>query len=175
MVDENDEQFGKAVKYFKNSNIPSVLIELVKKNKGKGGIFAGVDEITFYFEWYGEHSFAGVHDPNDEMHLALIDVNIKKKGYIEPKPFYEIFCQDDRIETPELIFKGVLTKSFVDEIWNNDWTKEDCKWPQIKEGIVCRMSSLMKGQRMPKVKFKTKWWIDKVHEKYPEDMWKDLE
>lgn len=175
MVDENDEQFGETVRYFKTSNIPSVLIELVKKNKGKGGIFAGVDEITFYFEWYGEHSFAGFHQAGDEMHLALIDVFIKKKGYIEPKPFYEIFCKDERIETPELIFKGVLTKTFVDEIWNNDWTQEGCQWPQIKEGVVCRSTSLLKGQRMPKVKFKTKWWIDKVHANYPEDQWKDLE
>lgn len=175
MVDETDEQFGETVKQFKNSNIPDVLIELVKKNKGKGGIFSGTDEITFYFEWYGEHSFGGVHDPNDEMHLCLIDVFIKKRGYIEPKEFYNIFCVDDRIETPELIFKGILTKSFVDEIWNNDWTQEGCKYPTVKEGVVCRLSSLLKGQRMPKVKFKTKWWIDKLHSKYPEEMWKELE
>lgn len=175
MVDETDEQFGETVKMFKNSDIPTTLIELVKKNKGKNGIFSGTDEITFYFEWCGEHSFCGVHDPNDEMHLCLIDVFIKKRGYIEPKDFYEIFCTDDRIETPELIFKGVLTKSFIDEIWNNDWTQDGCKYPMVKEGVVCRLSSRLKGQRMPKVKFKTKWWIDKLHSKYPEDMWKELE
>lgn len=175
MVDENDEQFGNTVRYFKSSNIPQVLTNLVKKNKGKGGIFAGIDEITFYFEWYGEHSFAGFHDPNDEMHLALIDVFIKKKGYIEPKPFYDIFCTNKEIETPELIYKGVLTKEFINSIWENDWTKPDCEYPMVKEGVVCRSSSLLKGQRMPKVKFKTKWWINKLHEKFTDEQCKELE
>ncbi len=175
IVDENDEQFGNAVKFFKNSGIPETLSELVKKNKGKNGVFAGVDEITFYFEWCGEHSFAGKHDSSDILHLYLIDVFLKKKGYIEPKPYYDIFCKDERLDTPELIYKGVLTNTFVKEIWDNDWTKQDCRYPMVKEGVVCRMSSLLKGQRMPKVKFKTKWWIDKLHELYTEEECKELE
>lgn len=175
MVDENDEQFGDAVRYFKNSNIPSVLSELVKKNKGKGGIFAGVDEITFFFEWYGEHSFAGRHDPSDELRLYLIDVFLKKKGYIEPKPYYEIFCEDGRLDVPQLIYKGVLTNAFVKDIQENDWTQSGCKYPAVKEGVVCRLSSILKGQRMPKVKFKTKWWMTKLHEMYTEEECKLLE
>lgn len=175
VFDENDEQFGPAVKYFLNSNIPSALSDIVNKNKGKKGIFAGIDEITFYFEWCGEHSFAGRHDPDDELKLYLIDVFIKKKGYIEPKPYYDLFCLDERIDTPELIFKGTLTNTFVNEIWNNNWTYPDALYPSVKEGVVCRLSSTLKGQRMPKVKFKTKWWIDKLHELYTDEECKQLE
>ena len=175
MVDENDEQFGDTVKYFKNSNIPDTLIEIVKENSGKKGLFSGIDEITFYFEWFGEHSFAGRHDQSDELKLYLIDIFLKKKGYIEPKQYYEIFCNDERLDTPELIYKGILTNDFVKEIWDNDWTKEGCKYPMVKEGVVCRMSHLMKGQRLPKVKFKTKWWIDRLHELYTEEECKELE
>ena len=175
MVDENDEQFGSAVRYFKESCIPETLSKLVKENSGKKGLFSGIDEITFYFEWFGEHSFAGRHDPSDELKLYLIDIFLKKKGYIEPKQYYEIFCNDERLDTPELIYKGILTNDFVKEIWDNDWTKEDCKYPMVKEGVVCRMSHLMKGQRLPKVKFKTKWWIDRLHELYTEEECKELE
>lgn len=32
----------------------------------------------------------------------------------------------------------------------------------------------MKGQRLPKVKVKTNWWLNKLKEKYP-DNWKELE
>ena len=32
----------------------------------------------------------------------------------------------------------------------------------------------MKGQKLPKVKVKTKWWLDKLTELYP-DRWKELE
>lgn len=175
MLDENDEQFGDTVKYFKNSDIPKILSELVKKNKGKNGVFAGADEITFYFEWCGEHSFAGRHQEGDILKLYLIDVFIKKKGYIEPKAYYDIFCKDERLDTPELVYKGVLTNTFVKEILDNDWTKPDCLYPMVKEGVVCRLSSLLKGQRMPKVKFKTKWWIDKLHEMYTEEECLELE
>lgn len=62
MVDETSDQFGDTVRYFKTSNIPDTLKEIIKQNSGKGKIFKGIDEITFYFEWYGEHSFAGRHD-----------------------------------------------------------------------------------------------------------------
>ena len=175
MVDESDEQFGEAVKYFKNSGLAENIAQIVKENSGKKGLFTGADEITFYFEWVGEHSFAGKHEPTDKLKLYLIDVFIKKKGYIEPKPFYELFCKDDRIDTPELIYNGPLTKEFVNEIWENDWTKEDCKYPMVKEGVVCRLASILKGQNMPKVKFKTKWWIDRLHEMYTEEECKILE
>ena len=109
LVDEGDEQFGDTVKYFKNSEIPNELIRLVKENSGKNQLFTGVQEITFFFEWYGENSFAGFHQEGDEMHLALIDVDIKKKGYIEPKPFYEIFGNNDIIETPEFSFTNRIS------------------------------------------------------------------
>lgn len=178
VFDENDEQFGEAVRFFLSSNYQDVLRNLVKENSGKGGIFAGVDEVTFFFEWYGENSFAGVHKEGDEMHLALIDIFLKKKGYIEPKSYYDIFCKNTNIETPELIFKGKLTQDFVNEIRNYDVEGNlSGKSPsqQIKEGVVCRRSSMLKGQRMPKVKFKTQWWLDKLHSKYSEEECKILE
>ena len=142
LVDESDEQFGETVKFFKNSNIPNELIRLVKENSGKKGLFNSVQEITFFFEWYGENSFAGVHVEGDEMHLTLIDVDIKKKGYIEPKPFYDIFGNNEFIEIPELIYRGKLTDSFVESIKNNDWTEPNCQYPTVKEGVVCRRSTI---------------------------------
>ena len=175
LVDEGDEQFGDTVKYFKNSGIPNELIRLVKENSGKNQLFTGVQEITFFFEWYGENSFAGFHQEGDEMHLALIDVDIKKKGYIEPKPFYEIFGNNDIIETPELIYRGKLNHAFIESIRNNNWTQDGCEYPTVKEGVVCRRSTIMKGQRMPKVKFKTNWWINELYKNYTEEECKELE
>lgn len=175
VVDEGDEQFGKTVEFFKNSNIPNELKRLVDENSGKKGLFNGVQEITFFFEWYGENSFAGFHQEGDEMHLALIDIDIKKKGYIEPKDFYDIFGNNEIIEIPELIYKGKLTNDFIKSINENDWTDENCQYPSVKEGVVCKRSTIMKGQKMPKVKFKTKWWLNELHKKYDEETCKELE
>ena len=172
-VDENDSQFGLAVRYFKE-RYEEHLKQIIASNSGKKCLFNGAQEIMFFFEWYGENSFAGFHMDGDELNLYLIDVFIAKKGYIEPKGFYDIFCQDNVILTPELIYRGKLTKDFIEAIKNNDWTIEGCEFPTVKEGVVCRRSSLMKGQRMPKCKFKTLWWLNKLKEKYPEE-WEELE
>ena len=175
LVDETDDQFGDTVKFFKNSQIPNELIKLVNDNSGKKGVFSNVQEVTFFFEWWGEHSFAGVHDPNDKMHLTLIDVKLKKKGYIEPKQFYEIFGNNYVIEIPELIYRGKLYHEFVVDIWNNNWTHNNAKYPSVKEGVVCKRSSMLKGQRLPYVKFKTNWWINELHMKYDDETCKKLE
>lgn len=173
-VDETNEQFGDAVRYFK-SMYADVLRDIVRENSGKGGIFKGAEEITFFFEWYGDKSFAGFHVKGDEMKLALIDVFTKKKGYIEPKPFYEIFCGREDILVPELIYKGKLTQDFITSINENDWTAEGCRYPMVKEGVVIRRSTILKGQRMPKVKTKTRWWLDRLHERFTEEECRELE
>lgn len=173
-VDENSEQFGNTVKWFKNSNYPEILKRIVKENSGKKGAFNGIEEITFYFEWYGENSFAGRHVEGDEMHLALIDVFLKKKGYLEPEKYYDLFKMSG-IEIPSLIYRGALDSTIINLIKENDWTQPDCAMPSVKEGVVFKRSTLLKGQRRPSVKVKTKWWLDKLHSTYPEDMWKKLE
>ena len=172
-VDETSEMFGDAVKFFKQ-NIESKLIDVIKKNSGKKCVFTGVEEITFFFEWYGDNSFAGFHQEGDELRLAIIDVHLYKKGYIQPKDFYDMF-KDSGIEMPDLIYQGPLNQEFIESIYNNDWRDPNCKYPTVKEGVVCKRSTLLKGQRLPKVKVKTKWWLDKIHEKFSPDLWKDLE
>lgn len=173
LVDETDEQFGEPVRYFKE-RYDAPLKQIIANNSGKKGLFNGVEEMIFIFEWYGDNSFAGFHKEGDEMKLAITDVFMKKKGYIEPRDFYDIFCTNDAILTPELIYHGKLTKDFINSIANNDWTKEGCEYPMVKEGVVCRRSSIMKGQRMPKCKFKTNWWLTTLKQRYP-DQWKELE
>jgi hypothetical protein len=174
LVDEKTEGFGDAVKFF-NKNYENVLKNIITNNSRKKGVFKGVDEITFFFEWYGNKSFAGFHKEGDEMHLALIDVFLKKKGYIEPNTFIDIFCDDARIETPSVIYIGKLDMNFANSIVSNDWTKEDCQYPEVKEGVVCKRSTLMKGQKLPMCKIKTNWWLTELHNNFSEEECKLLE
>lgn len=173
-VDETSDQFGDAVKYFKN-NIEQPLKEIILNNTSKRRIFHNIDEITFFFEWYGDNSFAGFHQPNEPLRLALIDVFLKKKGYVEPKIFVDLFCNNETIETPQLIYVGKLDYSFIKTIQENDYTKDDCVFKEVKEGVVCKRSTLLKGQRLPMVKIKTKWWLNKLHSKFSEEECKRLE
>ena len=177
-VDENDLQFGDAVRWFRTYHYPEILTKIIKDHWKKGDVFQGVDEITFVFEWYGPNSFAGQHDfmdfANGDVRLALIDVFLKKKGYMEPKTFYELF-KDSGVEIPDLIYKGPLDSEIIEKIQKNDWTQPDAEFPNVKEGVVFKRSTLLKGQRRPSVKVKTKWWLDKLHSMYPPEKWKELE
>ena len=173
-VDENSEQFGPVVKWFNASNYSGILSSIVKDNSGKKQVFNGVDEVTFFFEWYGENSFAGKHQEGDEMHLALIDVFLKKKGYMEPDDYYNLF-NNSGIEIPELIYKGPLNEEIIRCVQECDWTKSSDVLGTIKEGVVFKRSTLMKGQRRPSVKVKTKWWLNKLHSMYSEEECKKLE
>lgn len=175
VIDEQSEVLGDAVAFFKASDIPMVLSEIVAENSKKRGEFNGVDEITFYFEWLGEHSFAGFHEPNDRMRLSLIDVWEKKKGLIEPKQFLKLFYDVGTLDCPELIHKGKLTNDFVEKIENNDWTQPNALYPNVKEGVVITRSTRLPGQNLPKCKVKTKWWLNELHSRYTEDKWKELE
>lgn len=173
-VDERSEQFGNTIAYFLAKGYEDILAIRVAQNSGKGQVFNGVDEITFFFEWYGNKSFAGKHEEGDEMHLALIDVFLKKKGYIEPKEYERIF-RNTSIEMPELIYTGPLNADIISRIQKNDWTQPDAEFPTVKEGVVFKRSTLMKGQRRPSVKVKTKWWLEKLHSMYSEEECKLLE
>lgn len=173
-VDEMDDQFGTTVCWFNDSGYSDILNSVVRQNRGKKAIFNGIEDITFFFEWYGENSFAGRHQEGDEMHLALIDVFLKKKGYLEPKYYYDLF-NGSGVELPELIYTGPFNADIIQRVYNNDWTKEGCEFPNVKEGVVFKRSTMMKGQRRPSVKVKTKWWIDKLHSMYSEEECKILE
>ena len=107
------------------------------------------------------------------MRLALIDVFLKKRGYIEPKDF-ELFRYCG-VFVPELIYTGPLNSDIVEKIQNNDWTQPDAIFPNVKEGVVFKRSTLLKGQRRPSVKVKTKWWLEKLHSMYSEEECKLLE
>ena len=173
-VDENSEQFGDTVKFFNNSGYKEILEKIIKEHSGKKDVFTGIEEISFFFEWYGWNSFAGKHQDGDEMHLALIDVFLKKKGYIEPKD-YEMCFRNCGIELPDLIYSGPLNTEIVEKIQGNDWTQPDCWNSKVHEGVVFKRTTLLKGQRRPSVKVKTKWWLEKLHSMYSEEECKKLE
>jgi hypothetical protein len=174
LVNEDNEQFGEAIRFFKQ-NYESVLREIIVLNSGKKGIFNGAEEITLFFEWYGDNSFAGFHKEGDNLRLCLFDVFIKKKGYVDPGDFIKIFGKDSRIETPEVIYQGKLNEDFVESIQNNDWTKEGSRYPRVKEGVVIKRSTKLPGQRLPMSKVKTKWWLNQLHLRFSEEECKRLE
>lgn len=141
LIDETSTQFGQAVHLF-YINFKDKLLYIINNNKR----LAKAKEIVFFFEYYGDNSFAGMHDPNDEMKLVLIDV--WEHTLIKPKDFIDWFSS---VNIPTLIYEGILDHDFCDDIRKNKYN--------LMEGVVLKTDKHM-------FKLKTDEWLTKVKVKY---------
>ena len=146
LIDRNTEMLGVAVNLFKEKE--EKILEILSKNKLQG------HELTLYFELFGKNSFAGKHEIEDKKDIYLIDVWIKKLGFIEPKEFIDLFSE---VGIPKIIYSGILDQEFIDWVINNE---------EINEGVVCKSTRKMKDGNIRMCKIKTGRWIEKVKSKF---------
>jgi len=107
-----------------------------------------------FFEFYGENSFAGSHE--DEEHVVtLIDVNVYKRGMLEPLYFVELF---EEVGIPKVLYKGVLDEKLVTDV------KSGTLDGMTFEGVVCKYL-WNKNNTVKMFKIKNRSWIDKLKEK----------
>lgn len=116
----------------------------------------GFEEVTCFFEFHGPRSFAGFHNPEDDLTVTLIDVNVYKKGFLFPQEFIKLFKS---VDTPALLHVGNVTHEFEQEV------RTGVLQGMTFEGVVCKASvSVKKGYPPTMFKIKNKAWIDKVIE-----------
>lgn len=139
LLDPNDEMLGKACRLV-DENLADVFI----KNQWQ--------DITAYFEYHGENSFAGRHNLNDNHRLTLIDVNVYKRGFVSPKEFYKQFRGFD---VAELLYHGTIDQLFIDVVENGELEG------MTFEGVVCKYSQ-KKVHKM--FKLKNRAWLKKLRE-----------
>lgn len=150
IIDESNEQFGKAITIFKE-----------KYNEDLSRIFYSKDyrnflSIVVFSEYFGENSFAGQHQPDDNMDMVLFDVDLYKKGLLKPNDFVKDF---GHLHIPNIIYEGNLNKEFINNVKNNVYG--------LKEGVMCKGYRKTKGQDIVwMVKVKTHDWLDKLKNKY---------
>ena len=139
LLDPNDEMLGKACTLV-DEKLADIFIEQQWQS------------VTAYFEYHGENSFAGRHNPNDDHRLTLIDVNVYKRGFVSPKDFYNLFrCFD----VAELLYHGVINQSFIDVVENGELEG------MTFEGVVCKYNQ-KKVHKM--FKLKNRAWLEKLRE-----------
>lgn len=105
-----------------------------------------------FFEFYGEHSFAGNHE--DEKHtVVLLDVNPYKKGILGPKDFLDLF---GHLDIPKLLYTGKANKEFEELIRTG-------KLPYMTfEGVVCKGKPDRKAGLPTMFKIKNSAWLEKL-------------
>jgi hypothetical protein len=147
LIDET-HPLGEAIPVFLNT-YGDDLDKLFRKDK----FFRNCQKMTVFGEFYGQNSFAGWHDPDDEKEILLIDVNIDKKGIVAPKDFIKLF---GHLKIPDVVYEGKFNESFIQDV-------KDGKYPVV-EGIVAK-GNLPHGKHPHNLwmaKVKTKAWIEKL-------------
>jgi len=156
MIDDQNEQLGNAVTLFEDKYQES-LSKIFRDKKA----FRGVKTFIAFAEYYGQNSFAGWHDPNDEMDVVLFDIWVLKKGFIPARELIKTF--GDKLELPSVVYEGNFNRSFIQKVSDNEFN--------LKEGIVAKgtLQKAPPGRNVWMTKVKTQEWLLKVKGKYGED------
>ncbi len=100
--------------------------------------------VVCFFELAGPNSFAGSHQPGDDLGLVLFDVALPKQGLLRPNDFMDTF---EDLPCPKLLYSGPATERFVESIRAST---------TLAEGVVC------KTRKGIIFKVKTRAWIERV-------------
>lgn len=150
MIKNKENPYVEAVNIFMDKYaVP--LDEIFREDK----LFRGIDMITVYGEFFGEHSFAGQHDWKEEHDVTIFDMFLYKKDFLNPRDFVDTF---GHLNIPRVIYKGILNEQIINDVRVNVFG--------LSEGLV------FKGSLENKVfmaKLKTNDWLKKVRELYGEN------
>jgi len=112
------------------------------------------EKATAFFEFHGPNSFAGNHIDEDHV-VTLFDVDIYRKGLLEPKEFVKLFGD---LDIPKILHTGPVSTELIDSI--KDGTLEGMTF----EGVVFKGSWDKKSGRPLMFKVKNMKWIEKLRE-----------
>jgi len=118
-------------------------------------LFRGIDTITVYGEFFGEHSFAGQHDWNEEHDVTIFDMFLYKKDFLNPRDFVDTF---GHLNIPRVIYKGILDEQIINDVRVNVFN--------LSEGLVFKGSE---NNKVFMIKLKTNDWLKRVRELYGEN------
>ncbi len=157
IINPSHKEFSAAISLFM-LKYAKELVYIFKSNPK----YNKTKKAIVFCEWVGPHSFAGRHNPDDELDLILFDVNPIGKGIIPPKEFIEDF---GHLGTPRMIYEGPLTLKFIESVRKNKYN--------LKEGVVCKTIEKIKGNRVGMVKIKTNEWLEKIRQNYGDQYLED--
>lgn len=157
MFDHTHEVFGSAVELFQDTVSPQIT-PVIKSE------FRNAESVIAFCEFFGEHSFAGTHIPEDPKELRFFDLNIHKKGIMSPKEFVKFFGTLDI--SAEIVYTGNLNEELILAVRKNNLGVP------LKEGIVCKGGS---GHDLWMAKIKTQSYLDALKLRFQGDWQKYAE
>lgn len=148
LFDKTDPVFGHAIDLFLNTRLDPMM-RIVNDLR--------LERMIVFAEFWGAGSFAGLHDPIDEKHLTIIDVNPYKKGILGPAEFLSMMRGFEPPFVPRYLGRHNWTRGFVERVRNGEI--EGVTF----EGVVGKAGA---GHGLHMAKAKTQRWIDQVHARF---------
>ena len=124
LIDQSHPHLGKVVPIF-NEQFREPLTRYFKRE------YPNEREAIVFGEFFGDKSFAGLHDPSDEtFRFILFDVLVghKNRKFIEPRTFVREFSE--LVPSARVIYEGNLNDSFIQEVRDNKFN--------LNEGVICK-------------------------------------
>ena len=144
LLDETDFQFPDAPGLIREKYEKDIA-DICKENR--------YDSAVFFFEYYGDNSFAGYHNPSDEKTVTLIDVNVHKRGLLPPKEFVKTF---GKIDIAPVIYFGKINQDIIDEVRAGKFAG------MTFEGVVCKAINNKKPGLPTMFKIKHIEWYNRL-------------
>ena len=180
VFDRTHPVFGCAIDIFMNK-YASGMEKIIAKEKH----FRGVREVICFCEFFGPYSFAGQHDPthpalliggckgnNDPKDLMLFDVNVHRKGFMEPRLFVNTFAAE--LPITEVLYEGNLNASFIQDVREGKYITGI--YSSVPEGVVCKGLTGKAPHGIWRVKIKTLAYLAELKKRFAEDwekLWED--
>lgn len=123
-----------------------------------------IEEATLFFEFFGASSFAGTHYPEPH-YVALIDVSLYKKGFMNPGDFIKSFM---KVPKAPLLYHGNCNSDFINAVKTGTLNN------MTFEGVVCKATRAKASHPPIMFKIKNQAWIDKLKATVPADQFEAL-
>lgn len=121
-------------------------------------------ELIVFGEFYGDKSFAGLHDVTDPtLRFVMFDILVghKNQKFLLPQVFIKLF--NGVVTIPRVIYEGNLNDQLIQDVRAGKY--------DVSEGVVCKGTTKTGNARgsVWMAKIKTQAYLDKVLNRFGEE------
>ena len=158
MFDKGHPFLGAAVGLFYR-DFENPLVDLIESE------FPNEREVIAFFEFFGDLSFAGWHDPDDPTkRLVCFDIMVghKNRKFLMPQEFVKM-AEKYKVIAPRVMYVGNLNDQLIADVRTGKYG--------VVEGVVCKGTQKTGAHRggLWMAKIKTQAYLDKLFNRYGEE------
>ncbi|RYX85739.1 hypothetical protein EON83_05215 [bacterium] len=134
----------------------STLAQDIEKVFRDNPHYTSFSNFKVFTEFFGAHSFAGLHKDDEPKELMLFDVWVEPFGMIGPR---QLITDFGHLNTARVVYEGKITGQFVEDVRNGKYG--------VQEGVVCKGGT--GGKDVWMVKIKTLAYMERLKKTFAQE------